>query len=70
MKKTLTIILLCLVFIFIYLLHINLFNWFTLAGVKPNLFVVFTLFIGLFAGRKMRNSYGNYIWINNRYFRK
>lgn len=52
MKKTLTIIILCIVFVIIYLLEINLFNWFTIAGVKPNLFVILTLFIGLYTGRK------------------
>lgn len=52
MKKTLTIIILCLVYILIYLLQLNFFNWFTIAGVKPNLFVILVLFIGLFTGRK------------------
>ena len=53
MKKVLTIIILCITFIFIYLLELNFFNWFTIAGVKPNLFVILTLFIGLYSGRRM-----------------
>lgn len=52
MKKTLIVILLCLVYIFIYLLQINFFSWFTIAGVKPNLFIILVLFIGLYAGKK------------------
>jgi len=52
MKKTLTIIILCIVFFIIYFLQINFFSWFTIAGVKPNLFVIFVLFIGLYTGRR------------------
>ena len=52
MKKILTIILLCIVFVIIYLLQINLFSWFTIAGIKPNIFVILVLWIGLFTGRK------------------
>lgn len=70
MKKTLTIIILCIVFVTIYLLEINLFTWFTIAGVKPNLFVIFALFIGLYTGRKMRLGNGSNFWTCNRYFRK
>ena len=42
-----------IVFLIIYFLQINFFSWFNLAGVKPNLFVVLTLFLGLYAGNKM-----------------
>ena len=52
MKKTLTIIILCLVYIIVYLLQINFFSWFTIAGIKPNLFIILVLFIGLYAGKK------------------
>ncbi len=62
MKKTLTITILCIIFIIIYLLQINFFSWFTIAGVKPNLFVILVLFIGLYSGRKMRSNNGNHIW--------
>ena len=53
MKKVLTVIILCITFIFIYLLELDFFDWFTIAGIKPNLFVILTLFIGLYSGRKM-----------------
>ena len=51
MKKALSIIILFITFIIIYLLQANFFNWFNIAGVKPNLFIVFVLFLGLFLGK-------------------
>lgn len=53
MKKTLAIICLLLTFFIIYFLQANFFSWFTVAGVKPNLFIIFILFVGLFAGKKI-----------------
>lgn len=53
MKKVISIICLIIAFFIIYFLQANFFSWFTIAGVKPNLFVVFILFIGLFAGKKI-----------------
>ena len=58
MKKTLSIFLMFVTFLIIYFLQSNLFNWFTIAGVKPNLFIIFTLFISLFAGVKIGTIYG------------
>lgn len=58
MKKTITNILLIITFIILYLLQTNFFNWFNIAGIKPNLYVIFILFIGLFAGRKIGIIYG------------
>ena len=58
MKKTGIIIFLILLFIIIYLLQANLFSWFNITGVKPNLFVILTLIIGLFAGRKLSIVFG------------
>lgn len=54
MKKVLTIIVIFITFIFIYFLQTNFFSWFTIAGVKPNLFIILALFIGLF----MNDTYG------------
>ena len=42
----------------IYFLQANFFPWFNIAGVKPNLFVVFILFIGLFIGNKLGFAFG------------
>lgn len=51
MKKAIIYITLFIVFLLIYFLQMNFFNWFTIAGVKPNLFVILILIIGLFTGR-------------------
>ena len=53
MKKVVSIILLIISFFIIYYIQSNLFTWFTIAGIQPNLFVLLTLFIGLFAGKKL-----------------
>ena len=53
MKKTLIFVVLFIVFVIIYFLQMNFFSWFTIAGVKPNLFVILILTIGLFTGRTM-----------------
>ncbi len=53
MKNTLIIIGMILLFLILYFLQINFFNWFTIAGISPNLFVIFILFIGLFAGKRV-----------------
>lgn len=52
MKKTITIIGLILTFLIIYFLQANFFSWFTIAGIKPNLFIILVLFISLFVGMK------------------
>ena len=53
MKKAILIIVLIIAFFIIYFLQANFFSWFTISGIKPNLFVIFILFIGLFAGKKI-----------------
>lgn len=58
MKKILSIIILIITFFIIYFLQANFFNWFNIAGVKPNLFVVLALFIGLFIGKKIGFTFG------------
>lgn len=49
MKKVFIGISLVLVFMFIYFLEVCFFPFFTIAGIIPNLFIVFILFVGLFA---------------------
>lgn len=51
MKKTLVFVVLFIVFILIYFFQMNFFSWFTIAGVKPNLFIILILVMGLFTGR-------------------
>ena len=53
MKKVIAVIGMIFSFFIIYFLQMNFFSWFTIAGVKPNLFVILVLFIGLFAGKKI-----------------
>lgn len=58
MKKTIIHISLILTVILVYILQVNFFNWFNIAGVMPNLFVIFILFIGLFGNKAMGTIYG------------
>lgn len=56
-KVTINIFLIIATFI-IYFLQSNFFNWFTISGVMPSLFVIFILFIGLFSNRITGIIYG------------
>ena len=58
MKRILINILLILTIIILYILQSNFFNWFTIAGVMPNLFIIFALFVGLFGNKTMGIIYG------------
>lgn len=58
MKKTITIVALILTFLIIYFLQANFFSWFTIATIKPNLFVILVLFISLFLGMKYGITFG------------
>lgn len=58
MKKALTILILFITFIIIYFLQLNFFSWFTISGIKPNLFIILVLFIGLYSGIKMGAGFG------------
>ena len=53
MKKAIVILILFVIFIIAYFLQLNLFSWFTIAGVKPNIFIILVLFIGLYAGMRI-----------------
>lgn len=58
MKKILSLIIIFITFILIYFLQSNFFSWFNIAGVKPNLFIIFILFIGIFLGKIYGASIG------------
>ena len=58
MKKTIINIVLILTVLVIYYLQSNFFSWFNISGIKPNLFVILVLFIGLFASQTMGTIYG------------
>ena len=57
-KKAIISIVLILIFFIIYFLQSNFFTWFTIAGIKPNIFVILALFIGLFLGMKYGLCFG------------
>ncbi len=48
MKKFLLGVLMYVVFIILYFFQADFFNWFTIAGISPNIFIIFILFLGLF----------------------
>lgn len=58
MKKFWINIILFLIALIIYFLQENFFTWFTIAGVMPNLFIIYALFIGLFSGRNKGVIFG------------
>lgn len=51
MKKVAIVIGLIIIFLLIYFLQVNIFSSFTIAGISPNLFVIYILFIGLYANQ-------------------
>lgn len=57
MKKLIINLVLILVGILIYFLQANFFTGFSIAGIKPNLFIVYILFISLFTNKVMSISY-------------
>lgn len=58
LKRAISILGLIITFYVLYFFQINFFNWFNIAGVKPNLFIVLILFIGLFIGRNVAIPFG------------
>lgn len=48
MKKFLIGIAMYIVFIILYFIQADFFGWFTIAGISPNIFIIFILFLGLF----------------------
>ena len=63
MRKIISVFCLILVFFIIYFLQVNFFSWFNIANVKPNLFIILVLFIGLFANKKVAAVFGFFIGI-------
>lgn len=52
MKKFGIIISIIAIYFAIYFLQVNFFNWFTIDGVQPNLFILLILFIGIFTNAR------------------
>lgn len=58
MRKTVITVILFIVFLIIYFLQANILPNFTIAGITPNLFVIFVLFIGLYANQVLGIVFG------------
>ena len=58
MRKVLTTIALIIGFIITYFLQVNIFSSLTIGGVKPNLFIIYFLFIGLFGNQLIGTLFG------------
>lgn len=58
MKKFILNIILVILFFLIYILQITFFNTFSIFGVKPNLFILLVLFIGLYIDEKNAMIFG------------
>lgn len=63
MKRTLIIIAFFIVFLILYFLQANFFSWYNIAGIKPNLFIIYILFIGLFLGKIQGFAFGAFFGI-------
>lgn len=63
MKNTIIIIATIFVFIILYFLQVNFFNWFTISGISPNLFIILILFLGLFGGKRLGIPMGIFLGI-------
>lgn len=58
MKKTIITVVLFIVFLIIYFLQANIFPNFSIAGITPNLFIIYVLFIGLYANQTLGVIFG------------
>lgn len=63
LKKVCINLALLLICFIIYFLQSNFFNWFSIGGIKPNIFIIFILFIGLFGTRSMSVIYASSLGI-------
>lgn len=63
LKKCIIIICSIFLFFFLYFLQSNFFSWFHIAGIKPNLFLILILYIGLFMGKGLGITMGTFLGI-------
>lgn len=61
MKKFGIIISIIAIYFAIYFFQVNFFNWFTIDGVQPNLFILLILFIGIFTNAKVGSVLGFFL---------
>ncbi len=53
MRKIKAILIIIAIFLITYFLQINFFSWFTIRGIKPNIFIILALFMGLYSNEKI-----------------
>lgn len=58
MRKFLICLFLLITFFILYFLQSNFFSWFTIAGIRPNVFIILTVVTGLFSGRNKGMIFG------------
>lgn len=58
MKKVKSTLIIITIFLITYFLQINFFSWFTIRGIKPNLFIILALFMGLYTNKKISGILG------------
>ena len=58
MKKILGTIIIFLIFLIVYFIQVNLFNWFNIAGIKPNLILIMVVFLSIYIGKYYGFSIG------------
>jgi rod shape-determining protein MreD len=58
MRKSAIVVVLIIVFFILFFLQVNLFSSFTIAGISPNLFVIYVLFVALFSNQFLGISLG------------
>ena len=61
MKKFLGVCFIVFVFLGLIFLQLNFFSWFSIKGIKPNLFIIFSIIIGLFLGKEYGIYFGIFI---------
>ena len=68
MKKFFIVFCLIISFLITYIMQVNFFSWFNLAGIKPNLFVILVLTIGLFSGKGIGTTFGIFFGLSLDFF--
>ena len=58
MKKIISVLGIVIIFLSIYFLQSNFFSWFNIYSRKPNLFMIFVIFLGLFLGKEYGLTFG------------
>lgn len=51
MKKIFGLIIIFLIFLITYFVQVNFFNWFNIAGIKPNLILIIIVFLSMYLGK-------------------